>query len=450
MSQSKKAPRLAVVVSGDTKGQIDGNYGPEVWRSLADNGFADRKSIGSVGFCRDVQANTLVAVLPKAYSSDVARESLSLSDAVKSHVFRLIRVFNKIARETKYKTGVIDSNAFDDLLEASSDPVLDSLEAAIKIRNEFRVNGLYFRKKRDSLISKSNLPINWQKTMNKYSPHLQGGEIFYPSTIHNARRKNLKHPLSDLHVACLKEILSLVGDKSFLSLPESSIDGSKLNLKNPKAYLRDIANDVFDERGQKLKRLISVYLGTGRLKEAKASERNELLAYTADFENIWEYILRHLFDNKGGSREMPTGQWFTYPNASTKHKGITPEIDGAISSGDIEAFIDAKDYRVINGARCFGSQGDYYKQVIYRLLTQTSTPDNFFNILVFPGYGQSELFKIHGCHHWKEIPNSRVFEIQVDYELAVSRWLGESSFNIDLIIAELLEEMRRFEITLPA
>ena len=107
MNQSKGAPRLAVVVSGDIKGEIDKNYGPEVWRTLADNGFADRKSIGSVGFCRDIQANTLVAVLPKAYSLQVARESLALSDAVKSHVFRLIRVFNKIARETNYKTGVI-------------------------------------------------------------------------------------------------------------------------------------------------------------------------------------------------------------------------------------------------------------------------------------------------------------------------------------------------------
>ena len=98
MTQNKRSPRLAIVVSGDTKVQIDKNYGPEVWRSLADNGFADRKSIGSVGFCRDIQANTLVAVLPKAYSSQVARESLLLSDAVKSHVFRLIRVFNKIAK----------------------------------------------------------------------------------------------------------------------------------------------------------------------------------------------------------------------------------------------------------------------------------------------------------------------------------------------------------------
>ena len=443
--QSKRSARLSVVVSGDTKSQIDLNYGPEVWRSLADNGFADRKSIGSVGFCRDIEANKLVAVLPKAYSSEAGRSSLTFLDQVRGHVFRLIRVFNKIARETNYKTGLIDSNSFDDLLEASSDPVLDSLEAAINLRNEFRNNGLYFRKKRDSLISKGNLPINWQKTMNRYSPHLQGGEIFYSSTVHNARRKNLKHPLSDLHIACLKEILSLVGDKNSLALPESSIDASKLNLKNPKIYLRDIANDVFDERGQKLKKLISVYLGAGRLKEAKVSERNKLLAYTADFEDIWEHILRHLFANKGSSRKMPTGQWFTYPKASIEHQGITPEIDGAISSGDFEAFIDAKDYRVINRSRYIGSQGDHYKQVIYRLLTQTSKPDNFFNILVFPGYGQSELFKIHGCHHWKEIPNSRVFEIQVDYEIAVTRWLGESSFNIESKVAKLLSDLRDFE-----
>jgi hypothetical protein len=447
MTQNKRAPRLAVVVSGDTKEQIDSIHGSEVWRHLADNGFADRKTIGSVGFCRDIEANTLVAVLPKAYGSEDGRYSLSLSEKVKNHIFQLIRVFNKISRETNFKKSVIDSNVFKDSLVEGTDPVLDSLEAAIKLRNEFRSNGLYYRKKKESLISKSNLPINWQKTINKYSPHLQGGDIFYASTVHNARSKNLRHPLSVLHVACMKDILSLVGDKSFSSLPETSIGESILRLKKPKSYLRDVTKDVFDERGQKIKKLISAYLGVGRLKNKNASERNALLAYTADFENIWEFILRHLFDDKRKSRQLPAGQWFTYPNSSKSNRGIIPEIDGEISSGDLEAFIDAKDYRVINGTR-FGSSGDYYKQVIYRLLTQSSTPDNFFNILVFPGYGQSELFKIHGCHHWKEIPNSRVFEIQVDYELAVTRWLGESSFNIETTVTKLLSELQVFEANL--
>ena len=73
-------------------------------------------------------------------------------------------------------------------------------------------------------------------------------------------------------------------------------------------------------------------------------------------------------------------------------------------------------------------------------------PDNFFNILAFPGLGQKELFKINGCHKWAQIPNSTVYEVSVDYELAVSRWLGDVSFSIDSAVHKLLTDLRDFEV----
>jgi hypothetical protein len=36
----------------------------------------------------------------------------------------------------------------------------------------------------------------------------------------------------------------------------------------------------------------------------------------------------------------------------------------------------------------------------------------------------------------------------VDYELAVTRWLGESSFNIETTVAKLLSELQVFEANL--
>jgi hypothetical protein len=433
--------RLSIVVCGDRKEYLDQEYGPHIWRALADNGFAEGKSIGGVGFCRDFENDRLITVLPKAFSSSLARKSFGASEYIKKQIYQLIRVFNKLSR-TDYL--VIDSNSGDNFSNRTSDPVLDSLEAALKIRNEFKANGLYYKKRKIRQFTKINHQINWPSTINRRLPVLDGEEIFYPSMIHNSRAHNLQHPMSDLHLACLREILKLVGDRSFVSLPEASFNKPLSYIKNPKNYIRDISHDIFDERGRKLAKLVEVYLGHGRFQSRSVKKRDDLLAYTANFEIVWEGILRCLFD-RGEARKLPKGEWFAYQTELNAVSGISPEVDGKISSEVYSAYIDAKDYRVKTGL-LFGSSNDHYKQIIYRLLTDPEAPDNFFNILAFPGLGQQKLFKIHGCHKWAKIPNSIVYEISVDYELAVSRWLGDTSFNINHAVHALLAELKEFDL----
>jgi len=436
-----ETPHLSVVVCGDRKDYLDQEFGTHIWRTLADNGFADGKSIGGVGFCRDLENNRLITVLPRAFSSPASRKSFAASEYVKKQIYQLIRVFNKLSR-ADYR--VIDSYTGESFNNQTSDAVLDSLEAALRIRNEFKANGLYYKKKKIRQLSKPNYQINWPSTINRRLPVLDGGEIFYPSMVHNSRAHNLQHPISDLHLTCLREILKLVGDKSLISLPEPSFNKPLSSIKNPKNYIRDISHDVFDERGKRLVKLIEVYLGNGRLQPSAITKRDDLLAYTANFELVWEGILRTLFD-RGEARGLPSGQWFAYQAGLSGISGISPVVDGKISSDVNSAFIDAKDYRVKAGL-LFGSPADHYKQIIYRLLTDKETPDNFFNILAFPGLGQKKLFKIHGCHKWVEIPNSSVFEISVDYEIAVSRWLGDTSFNINHAVHDLLTELKEFDL----
>ena len=438
---SLDAPYLSIVVCGDRKDFLDQEFGPHIWRALADNGFADGKSIGGVGFCRDLENNRLITVLPKAFSSPLARKSFAASEYVKKQIYQLIRVFNKLSRDD-YR--VIDSNTGMNFKNQGSDAVLDSLEAALKIRNEFKINGLYYKKKKIRQLSKPNHQINWPSTINRRLPVLDGGEVFYPSMIHNSRAHNLQHPISDLHLACLREILKLVGDKSLISLPESSSNKALSSIKNPKNFIREISHDVFDERGRKLSKLIEVYLGHGKLQPSAIAKKDDLLAYTANFELVWEGILRSLFD-RGEARGLPRGRWFAYQTELRSISGISPVVDGKLSSEYFSAFIDAKDYRVKTGL-LFGSPADHYKQIIYRLLTDKNSPENFFNILAFPGLGQKKLFKIHGCHKWTEIPNSTVYEISVDYEIAVSRWLGDTSFNINNAIHELLVDLKEFDL----
>ena len=185
-------------------------------------------------------------------------------------------------------------------------------------------------------------------------------------------------------------------------------------------------------------------MGHGRLEPNSIQKRDDLLAYTANFEIVWEGILRSLFD-RGEARRLPRGQWYAYKTDLHTAAGIAPIVDGKISSETYSAFMDAKDYRVKTGL-LFGSPNDHYKQIIYRLLTDKEKPDNFFNILAFPGLGQKSLFKIHGCHKWAEISNSAVYEVSVDYELAVSRWLGDTGFNINDAVRELLAELKGFDL----
>jgi hypothetical protein len=123
---------------------------------------------------------------------------------------------------------------------------------------------------------------------------------------------------------------------------------------------------------------------------------------------------------------------------------MQPEFDIRLHSGGTDVLVDAKDYRLFNGSKWQGSNGDHYKQIIYRQLLTVPVDSKVVNILAFPNLGQRKLFAIRGCHYWKEIEDSRVFEVTVDYDLSVKHWLRESPLDIKQEIAALLEEIHGF------
>jgi hypothetical protein len=211
----------------------------------------------------------------------------------------------------------------------------------------------------------------------------------------------------------------------------------------PRSYLRDLRGSTFDERGRFLISTISSFLSESSLLGAQRQEREELLSYTKDFEDIWEQVLRDLMAPGLIKRTLPTGEWYGWPDASP-NKGMQPKFDIRLESGDADVLIDAKDYRLLNGSKWQGSNSDHYKQIIYRQLLAAPRNSNVVNILAFPSLGQKSLFAIRGCHHWKEIEGSRVFEVTVDYDLAVKRWLRETSLDIKAEMATLLEDLREF------
>jgi hypothetical protein len=440
-----KAPnRLDFVVAGDSREVIEKNSGLGVWRILADNGFIERTSVSCVGFHRQIQANSLLVVLPKAFSPPAARSRLDEPAYRREQIYRLIRIFKKVRRETEY---ALSSGRTNQTLErglSASDPVLDAFDAALRIRRDYRANGLYIRRSNRHVLNSPNMPVNWARTMGRSSMVLGENDISFDKTVHNTRKQDASNPLFRLHVACLKEIFDLTGERSDLD-DSDALDASifrRVKLK-PRSFLRELGSSTFDERGRFLIGAIGAFLGESSLIASDKHVREDLLSYTKDFEDIWELILRDLMAPGLTKRTLPSGDWYSWPGALPK-RGMQPEFDIRLECDNSDLLIDAKDYRLISGSKWQGSNGDHYKQIIYRQLMDSAKSSMVLNILAFPSIGQKTLFEIRGCHQWREIGGSRVYEVTVDYELALKIWLREISLDIKSEIAALLCELRVF------
>jgi hypothetical protein len=436
--------RLEIVIAGDSRENVERVCGPKTWRVLADNGFVDRLTVRCVGFFRDLETNSLLLVLPKAFGSSEIRQRLTDPTYRREQLYRLLRVFRKIRRETQLTVMSGETKQFLQRCSNTEDPVLDSLDAAIKLRRDYREHGLYIRKTARTSSSHSNYPVNWPSTIRGSKVLLGGQGLFFDKTIHNARKRDIGHPLTSLHLACLKEIFEITAERADLAAayPLDPVSFSRIKA-NPRAYLRAMSASVYDDRGRFLISAISSFLGESSLVAADHLIREPLLSYTKDFEDIWEHILRDLISPSESPRTLVPGQWYEWPTGISS-KGMQPEFDIRLKTGCADVLVDAKDYRLFNGAKWQGTNGDHYKQIIYGQLLGSPLDTRVVNMLAFPSMGQENLFAIRGCHVWKEMQGSCVFEITVDYDLALKRWLREMTLDVFSEFSSLTQSLREF------
>ncbi len=436
--------RLELVVAGDSREVIEKNCGQATWRSLADNGFVEWTSVSCVGFHREIEANSLLVVLPKAFNSPNARARLSEPAYKREQIYRLIRIFKKVRRETDFSLNGGNSNQILDREIRATDPVLDSFDAALRLRRDYRENGLYIRKTNRHTLNKPNLPVNWSRTINRSNAILSERDVFFDYAFHQTRKRDMSHPLCLLHIACLKDVFKLTGERSDLEDAESLDANTFRRVKaQPRSYLRDLRASTFDDRGRFLISAISSFLSESGLLGTDRKVKEDLLSYTKDFEDIWEQVLRDLIALGLTKRTLPAGEWYGW-NDTSFNKGMQPEFDILLETKDSHFLIDAKDYRILNGSKWLASTGDHYKQIIYRQLLATKKEKKVLNILAFPSLGQKSLFMVRGFHHWKEISGSCVFEVTVDYDLAIKCWLREISLDVKGEIDLMLNELEKF------
>ena len=405
--------------------------------------------MSSVGFCRASDGSLLV-VLPKAFSNPAAQSRIDHETQFRQEqVFRLIRVFRKILEDKRYAQANIDSTPVRSAHTRSLDPVWDELEAGVRLRADYRRNGLWLSKKRTKALNEHSHPVDWHATMRQCPPLIEGSSVLFLETIHQKRRKDTSNLFYYLHIHTLRSIFEKTGEKHLLNgLP--SIDDSVLRpvLKRPLAYLRSFRREIFSDRGRMLLACIEAYLGTRSLKTGRPSLKDDCLSYTSKFENIWECILSQLFSTQAQPKySLDTGQWVSWPSG-TKGEGISPVADLVLKQPTL-TILDAKDYRIFNGSPIqdgrIGHAGDHYKQIIYRTLLGQKDNEPIVNILAFPSIGQTSLFSIKGCHFWPTVPASPVFEVCVDYDKAVKHWLGDAKIDVSEQFRVLIEEIKSFE-----
>lgn len=425
---------VIVLVSGESRESISAKHGAFIWEKLASEGFAEKLSIGCVGFLNDPRTGSLAIILPKAFASVIKKHSNKCEKYLKDQAFRLIRIFNKIRTEKKFKILSDDRRQSLNRQAKKSEEFLDSFNAALMLRKDFLKNGLYIKELARKTKNTFDRPIDFSSTIRKESPILNDEEVLYLNTLHHAKERHENHPLCKLQKKVLSEIFRLTGEKRIFKKYDNS---SCLETEKMFLLLRRLKPLIFDDRGLSLLAYIESYIGRTSLKRSDRAIKEELLSYTKDFEDIWETVLRDVLAPKMGSRALPSGKWYTWPSLQ-EEEGIEPEIDIYINNPQISVLIDAKDYRIFDGSKISGTSNDHYKQIIYRYLMSTKIPSKMINILAFPVVGQNKLYEIRGLHLWRELPDSCVFEVDVDYEIIVKKWLKEIFVDVEKETSDLL------------
>lgn len=242
--------RTKVVVAGDKREELEDE---ELWGVLSKAEFNNGKSLDSVGFYKNHETEELAVVLPKPFAKPSTRSKLEVPEFTLEQVYSLVRLFQKIVRETDYETELLSSNSSSYREGYSSDPVLDSIEGAFLLRDDFLWNGLYFSKVSRLTKNRWDLPLDWNRTFSRFPPLLQRNEVLFTESIHRKRNRDDKDLLLRLQATCLSEIFALLGEPCPCSFPNILDAAEFKRIKSrPQAYLRKLRATTFTDRGRRI------------------------------------------------------------------------------------------------------------------------------------------------------------------------------------------------------
>lgn len=385
----------------------------------------------AVGFIR--HQGVLHVSFPKVYDEVIDR--LAVDRAFRTrHLIMLLRVLARLSDESAF------AGSSPSPLAISSPTLLAWLDAAAELLEEFRQNGLYWIKQVGTTRRERSGAIDWRRTIDFQAPYFIEEAPLYLNSIRRLRIRSTQDILHRLHASVIEEVALLLTGRGVVE-GGGQLGDEELAVfrQNPKSMWAKLARSTFTDRGRRLLQLIRRYFEFEHGEPAEIAS-GFCLCHTDGFEIIWEHMLRQTIQNPAGASvvALSAGVWVS-PDAGMS-RGVRPRIDfaHARTAGDSRHLVifDAKDKHVRKGRRS-GSEQDYYKQVVYALLTEHEGP--LSNVLIFPTLEShyAESFKPLGSHRWDRIPGSQVHEVAANYLDVCSAFLRRRTLNVASLAGRL-------------
>lgn len=383
-------------------------------------------SDGEVGFSRS--SGEFSVSFPKVYRNF---EGALKADSRfrRDHIFLLTRVLSAYRRSIEVSGTPVDRSCVKE-----EGNLLDFLEAATLLLDDYRQSGLFFQKewRRESTDRAGD--IDWVRTLS--SSTLVSEDGFYFDPVKWSRRVDRTEFFHRLHATVVRHAAAELGLE--VEIAEASLlprsDFSRI-VSSPRPRLAAARGRLFRERGIKLHRLIARYLGLASRGTVSKDDSDWFFRVT-NFELVWEAMVRKLFQRErdSGNLTMIRGRW---REAATGEElpGVNPRPDvlfawQRLGTGPGETYaviLDAKDKAVLSGG-VSGDAPDHYKQLLYRRVL-TGWKGRVLNALVFPTLDQALLgsgwYSCRGSHSWPGIDGSLVIEIACSFRAAADLYIGK-------------------------
>ncbi|WP_379923301.1 LlaJI family restriction endonuclease [Erythrobacter sp. R86502] len=389
--------------------------------------------VEAVGFVRI--SGRLCVSFPKVY--DAWKDRLATDGALRvKHLILLVRVLREYGRSISTQMGCA-SEGF-----VSNNPgMLDWLEAACELYEDFQSNGLYWTKQSQMSDRATSGAIAWSKTLSSVQPYMIDEAPIYLAVVRRNRSRTNQDLLHRIHARAINEIAeALLGRRAFLeSQYLDDIDLGKLRSGSP-AIFKSLARITYTDRGKYLLKLLMRYFEFADTERSRPVD-GSLLCSSEAFGLVWEHMLRATVQNydRGNYLRMPSGEWRSQGDAPSR--GIAPKPDfgfmASIGSEKRLAIFDAKDKPVSLGERS-GTEQDHYKQIVYRMLGKFASP--VWNALVFPSVdlvGDGGSFVALGSHVWADHPGTMVHEIAADYPTVCQAFLAGRRLDPTPVLCDL-------------
>ena len=184
------SPTLNVLVCGDDRDKVISELGREIWHDLADTGFLNRNTVSCVGFARNLNRNTLIFVLPKAFDNEKARQALLDQNYKAAQLYRMVQLLQRVRKSTNFSLTQTAGVSVTAQGSEDFDRTLISFEAALALRLDFKKFGFYEKRQTGTVENSFSNPIDWKRTITKNQMSLGEDNFAVFETTHRKLVKN--------------------------------------------------------------------------------------------------------------------------------------------------------------------------------------------------------------------------------------------------------------------